>query len=107
MVCFYACLAVAIWLFRGRTGLQVTASFAGCTACFGSVGSDICTVPSDRGVRGKEKRKRSKYTFLVVHGRVDAFCYIVKERVDCIFICGYCIRKEGLRQEHTAILIVV
>ena len=53
MVCFYACMAVAIWLsvglraLQGRIGLQFTASFAGCTACFGSVGSDICIRSSD------------------------------------------------------------
>ena len=44
---------------------------------------------------GEEKRKRSSCTFLVVHCRVDAFCYTAKGRIDCISFAGIVFVKKA------------
>ena len=111
MVCFYACMAVAIWLTVSPRafsclGLQSQRASLGAQPCFGSVGRDICKGPIGQWSPREEKSERgaSAY-FLAAYCRVDAFCSIAQERFGLHLICCYCIRKEGLRQERTAVLL--
>ena len=104
MVCFYACLAAAIWLSVSPRAFQLQLASLGAQLAL-----DLWDQTSAYGHRTcesvTEKGGKAGCTLLVAHRYVDARSAQFTGIAVCIFT--YCIRKEGLRQEHTAILIVV